>query len=66
MRAVRRLLSLGRLVPTATGESLQRRGGRLVINPGAAGPRRFDAKPSVAILRIANGNAEVEIVPLMD
>jgi hypothetical protein len=44
----------------------ERRGGRLVINPGAAGPRRFDAKPSVAILRIANGNAEVEIVPLMD
>jgi hypothetical protein len=37
---------------------------RLVVNPGAAGPRRFDLKPSVAILRIANGTADVEIVPL--
>ena len=41
-------------------------GTRLVINPGAAGPRRFDVKPSVGILRIANGNAAVEIVPLTD
>ncbi len=43
---------------------VERDGGRLVINPGAAGPKRFDVKPSVAILRIINGNAEVEIVPL--
>ena len=41
-----------------------RDGRRLVVNPGAAGPKRFDAKPSVAILRIANGTADVEIVPL--
>lgn len=41
-----------------------RDGGRLVVNPGAAGPRRFDSKPSVAILRIADGLAEVEILPL--
>jgi len=41
-------------------------GKRLVVNPGAAGPRRFDVKPSVAILRITSGKAEVEIVTLMD
>jgi putative phosphoesterase len=37
---------------------------RLVLNPGAAGPRRFDLTPSVARLTIANGRAEVELVPL--
>ena len=45
---------------------VERSGKRLVINPGAAGPRRFDVKPSVAILRITNGTADVEIVPLTD
>lgn len=39
-------------------------GGRLVINPGSAGPRRFDAKPSVGRLVIAGGRTEVEIVEL--
>jgi putative phosphoesterase len=43
---------------------VHREGNRLVVNPGAAGPRRFDIQPSVGILRIANGKAEVEIVPL--
>lgn len=38
--------------------------GRLVVNPGAAGPARFDIKPSVAILEIAQGKAEVRLVPL--
>lgn len=38
--------------------------GRLVVNPGAAGPRRFDLKPSVGILTITEGQAEVELVPL--
>ena len=38
--------------------------GRLVVNPGAAGPRRFKLEPSVARLTIANGVAEVELVPL--
>ena len=37
---------------------------RLVVNPGAAGPRRFDVEPSVARLTIAGGRAEVEIVAL--
>jgi hypothetical protein len=39
-------------------------GGRLVVNPGAAGPRRFDLQPSVARLTIENGAAEVEIISL--
>lgn len=41
-----------------------RGGGRLVVNPGAAGPRRFDLTPSVARLTIAGGSADVELVPL--
>ena len=43
---------------------VERKGHRLVINPGAAGPRRFDLHPSVARLTIAGGRAEVEIVTL--
>jgi uncharacterized protein len=39
-------------------------GAQLVVNPGAAGARRFKLEPSVARLRIENGRAEVEIVPL--
>ena len=38
--------------------------GRLVVNPGAAGPRRFDLKPSVAILEIEAGKAIARIVPI--
>lgn len=38
--------------------------GRLVVNPGAAGARRFDLMPSVARLTIVGGQADVEIVPL--
>ncbi|MBA3889492.1 MAG: metallophosphoesterase family protein [Gemmatimonadaceae bacterium] len=41
-------------------------GGRLVVNPGAAGARRFRLAPSVAILTIAIGGAEVELVPLAE
>ena len=43
---------------------VQRAGGRLVINPGAAGPRRFRLEPSVGRLTITDGRAEVEIVRL--
>jgi len=39
--------------------------GRLVVNPGAAGPRRFDLQPSVALLTIIDHRAEVEFVPLI-
>jgi len=38
--------------------------GRLVVNPGAAGPRRFDLVPSVARLTIRGGHADVELIPL--
>jgi putative phosphoesterase len=43
---------------------VHRNGGRLVVNPGAAGPRRFDVKPSVALLTITAGTADVTIVEL--
>ncbi|HEX6973064.1 MAG TPA: metallophosphoesterase family protein [Vicinamibacterales bacterium] len=36
---------------------VHRDGARLVVNPGAAGPKRFNLKPSVARLVIANGAA---------
>jgi uncharacterized protein len=39
-------------------------GGRLVVNPGAAGPRRFHLMPSVARLTIRDGRAAVELVDL--
>jgi uncharacterized protein len=47
-------------------QHVSRADGRLVVNPGAAGPRRFKLEPSVARLTIANGTAEVELVPLGD
>ena len=40
-------------------------GGRLALNPGAAGPRRFDLTPSVARLTIAGGGAKAELIPLL-
>lgn len=43
---------------------IARADGRLVINPGAAGPRRFDIEPTVALLTISGRTAEVELVPL--
>jgi uncharacterized protein len=43
---------------------VHRAGSRLVVNPGAAGPRRFFAVPSVARLAVENGVAEVEIIEL--
>lgn len=39
-------------------------GEQLCVNPGAAGARRFNLEPSVGLLRIENGRAEVEIVEL--
>jgi len=43
---------------------LVRAGDRWIVNPGAAGPRRFELLPSVARLTICNGRAELEIVSL--
>lgn len=40
--------------------------GRLVVNPGAAGARRFNLEPSVARLTIEAGTAGVELVALDD
>jgi putative phosphoesterase len=37
---------------------------RLVVNPGAAGARRFKLSPAVGLLRISDGRAEVELVAL--
>lgn len=43
---------------------VHRADGRLVLNPGAAGPRRFDVVPSVARLVLTPGSAEVEQITL--
>lgn len=45
---------------------VHRAGERWVVNPGAAGPRRFDLPASAGLLRIADGRVSVEIVPLDD
>jgi putative phosphoesterase len=37
---------------------------QLIVNPGAAGARRFDLMPCVAILTIANGRPSVELIRL--
>ena len=39
-------------------------GSQLFVNPGAAGPKRFDLAPSVARLTIKRGKAEVKIVDI--
>jgi putative phosphoesterase len=43
---------------------VERADGRLVINPGSAGPRRFNLKPSVARMTIVHNQVDVKIVPL--
>jgi len=43
---------------------VERVGEVLVVNPGAAGPRRFDLKPSVARLVVRGTVADVDLVPL--
>jgi putative phosphoesterase len=37
---------------------------RWVVNPGAAGPRRFDLKPSVGRMTISNGAVAIEVIDL--
>jgi putative phosphoesterase len=41
---------------------VERFGPRLVVNPGAAGPRRFQLQPSVARLTVTQGRADAAIV----
>lgn len=43
---------------------VDRGGGRIVVNPGAAGPRRFNLRPSVGLLTISEKEVSVEIVEL--
>jgi hypothetical protein len=45
--------------------AIERLGRQLVINPGAAGPARFHLTPSVALLRIRDGEAEARLVALV-
>jgi hypothetical protein len=47
-------------------QQVERVGDVLVVNPGAAGHRRYDLPPSVARLVIDNGCAEVTIIELPD
>lgn len=39
---------------------------RWVVNPGAAGPRRFDLMPSVARMTVRGNEVEIEIVELLE
>ena len=50
--------------PHARRALVHRAGDRVVVNPGAAGPRRFDVKPSVALLEISGGRVDIRIVGL--
>lgn len=43
---------------------VEQRAGRWCVNPGAAGPRRFDLMPSVGILTIDNASITIELVDL--
>lgn len=43
---------------------VQRNGTRLTVNPGGAGPLRFGLPPSVALLTIVEGEAEVDIIEI--
>lgn len=45
-------------------ELITRDGGQLVVNPGAAGARRFDLLPCVGILRIDSTEPEVDLIRL--
>ncbi len=47
-------------------QKVERLGDVLVVNPGAAGARRFDLLPCVARLTIIDGRAEVSCVELPD
>lgn len=38
--------------------------GRVVVNPGAAGPRRFNVQPSVATLTLVDRHVDVRFIPL--
>ena len=43
---------------------IERHADRLIVNPGAAGARRFDLLPSVGLLRIEAGHVDAELISL--
>lgn len=45
---------------------IERIGSRLIINPGAAGERRYDLPPCVAILTLRDGETNAELIPLAE
>ena len=45
---------------------VMRNGSRLVVNPGAAGARRFDLKPCVGILLVGSGEPSVQLIRLAE
>jgi predicted phosphodiesterase len=45
--------------------SVETRDGVMYLNPGSCGPRRFRLPVTVALLRIEDGVASAEIVPLL-
>jgi putative phosphoesterase len=45
---------------------ITRIGERLVVNPGSAGPARFDTEPSVARLTVQDGLPQITLVRLDD
>ncbi len=45
--------------------SIEHRNGVLYLNPGSAGPRRFNLPITYALLRIQNGHPTAEILPLL-
>jgi uncharacterized protein len=46
-------------------EMVTRTSGRVAVNPGAAGARRFDLMPCVGLMTIEKGEVEIELVRLV-
>lgn len=46
--------------------SIDWRAGRLYLNPGSAGPRRFKLPVTVAVIEVEAGLLQARIVPLLD
>jgi putative phosphoesterase len=45
-------------------QRIDRVGDRWIVNPGAAGQRRFDLRPSVARMTVVGGKVSIELVEL--
>jgi putative phosphoesterase len=62
-RLAARYADAGVIVYGHTHQALVRAvGGILVVNPGAAGPARFNLKPSVALLRLPQRTADIVLL----